>query len=49
MSDDTPISAFSSFFKYNNGVELNDGRVKNIIRSCELMTRVLQSGEQLDF
>ena len=49
MSADTPISAFSSFFKYNNGVELNDGRVKNIVRSCELMTRVLQPGEQLDF
>ncbi|MCE5343779.1 MAG: VanW family protein [Eubacteriales bacterium] len=49
MSEDTPISAFSSFFKYNNGVELNDGRVKNIVRSCELMTRVLQPGEQLDF
>jgi hypothetical protein len=49
MSDDTPISAFSSFFKYNNGVELNDGRVKNIVRSCELMTRVMQPGEQLDF
>ena len=49
MSEETPISAFSSFFKYNNGVELNDGRVKNIIRSCELMTRVMQPGEQLDF
>ena len=49
MSADTPISAFSSFFKYNNGVELNDGRVKNIVRSCELMTRVMQPGEQLDF
>jgi hypothetical protein len=49
MSEDTPISAFSSFFKYNTGVELNNGRVKNIIRSCELMTRVLQPGEQLDF
>ena len=49
MSDDTPISAFSSFFKYNNGVELNDGRVKNIVRSCELMTRVMQPGEKLDF
>lgn len=49
MSDDTPISAFSSFFKYNNGVVLNDGRVKNIIRSCELMTRIMQPGEQLDF
>jgi hypothetical protein len=49
MSEDTPIAAFSSFFKYNNGVELNDGRVKNIVRSCELMTRVLQPGEQLDF
>ena len=49
MSEDTPIAAFSSFFKYNNGVELNDGRVKNIVRSCELMTRVMQPGEQLDF
>ena len=49
MSEDTPIAAFSSFFKYNNGVELNDGRVKNIVRSCELMTRVLEPGETLDF
>jgi hypothetical protein len=49
MSEDTPISAFSSFFKYNNGNELNDGRVKNIVRSCELMTRIMQPGEQLDF
>ncbi|MDD3214494.1 MAG: VanW family protein [Eubacteriales bacterium] len=49
MSADTPISAFSSFFKYNNGSEMNDGRVKNIVRSCELMTRIMQPGEQLDF
>lgn len=49
MSDETPLAAFSSFFVYNNGVELNDGRVKNIIRSCESMTRILQPGESLDF
>jgi vancomycin resistance protein YoaR len=49
MSAETPIAAFSSFFAYNNGVELNDGRVKNIVRSCELMTRVMQPGESLDF
>ncbi len=49
MGQDIPIAAFSSFFKYENGNELNDGRVKNIIRSCELMTRVLQPGEKLDF
>ena len=49
LSAETPIAAFSSFFKYDNGNELNDGRVKNIIRSCELMTRVMQPGEQLDF
>ena len=49
MSDDTPLAAFSSFFVYNNGVELNDGRVKNIMRSCESMTRILQPGESLNF
>ena len=49
MSDSTPIAAFSSFFAYNNGNELNDGRVKNIVRSCESMSRVMQPGESLDF
>ena len=49
MSADTPIAAFSSFFAYNTGSEGNDGRCKNIVRSCELMTRVMQPGEQLDF
>ena len=49
MSDSTPIAAFSSFFAYNNGNELNDGRVKNIVRSCESMTRVMQPGESLNF
>lgn len=49
MSAETPIAAFSSFFAYNNGVELNDGRVKNIVRSCESMSRVMQPGESLNF
>ncbi|MFH1512371.1 MAG: VanW family protein [Bacillota bacterium] len=49
MSASTPIAAFSSFFAYNNGVELNDSRVKNIQRTCELMTRVMQPGESLNF
>ena len=49
MSAETPIAAFSSFFAYNNGSELNDGRVKNIVRSCESMTRVMQPGESLNF
>ncbi len=49
MSDETPLAAFSSFFVYDNGVELNDGRVKNIVRSCESMTRIMQPGESLDF
>lgn len=49
MSESTPIAAFSSFFAYGNGNELNDGRVKNIVRSCESMTRVMQPGESLDF
>lgn len=49
MSSSTPIAAFSSFFAYNNGNELNDGRVKNIVRSCELMTRIMQPGESLSF
>ncbi len=49
MSAETPIAAFSSFFAYNNGSELNDGRVKNIMRSCESMTRVMQPGESLNF
>ena len=49
MTDTTPIAAFSSFFAYNNGSDLNDGRVKNIVRSCESMTRIMQPGESLDF
>ena len=49
MSAETPIAAFSSFFAYNNGSELNDGRVKNIVRSCSSMTRVMQPGESLNF
>lgn len=49
MSSQTPIAAFSSYFAYNTGAEGNDGRCKNIVRSCELMTRMLQPGEQLDF
>ncbi len=49
MSAETPIAAFSSFFAYNNGSDLNDGRVKNIVRSCELMTRVMRPGESLNF
>lgn len=49
MSNDTPIAAFCSFFEYNTGKEGNDGRCKNIVRSCELMTRTMQPGEVLDF
>ena len=49
MSSDTPIAAFCSFFEYNTGAEGNEGRCKNIVRSCELMTRVMQPGEVLDF
>ena len=49
MSSDTPIAAFCSFFEYNTGKEGNDGRCKNIVRSCELMTREMQPGEVLDF
>lgn len=49
LSDDTPIAAFCSFFAYNTRSEGNDGRCKNIVRSCELMTRVMQPGESLDF
>ena len=49
MSAETPIAAFSSFFAYGTDSELNDGRVKNIVRSCELMTRVMQPGESLNF
>lgn len=49
LSLDTPIAAFASYFDYNTGAEGNEGRCKNIVRSCELMTRVLQPGESLDF
>ena len=49
MSDETPIAAFCSFFEYNTGAEGNDGRCKNIVRSCESMTRLMQPGESLDF
>lgn len=49
LSEETPIAAFCSFFAYNTGSEANEGRCKNIVRSCELMTRVMQPGESLDF
>ena len=49
MSEDTPIAAFCSFFEYNTGKEGNEGRCKNIIRTCELMTRVMEPGESLNF
>ena len=49
MSDETPIAAFCSFFEYNTGAEGHDGRCKNIVRSCESMTRLMQPGESLDF
>lgn len=49
LSDETPIAAFCSFFEYNTGSEGNEGRCKNIVRSCESMTRVMQPGETLDF
>lgn len=49
LGSETPIAAFSSYFAYSTGKVGNDGRVKNIIRSCEQMTRVLQPGEVLDF
>ncbi|MBR6568982.1 MAG: VanW family protein [Clostridia bacterium] len=49
MSQETPIAAFSSFFEYNTGKEGNEGRCLNIVRSCELMTRTMQPGEELDF
>jgi len=49
LSEDTPIAAFCSFFEYNTGKEGNDGRCKNIVRTCELMTRIMQPGESLDF
>ena len=49
MSAETPIAAFCSFFEYNTGKEGNDGRCKNIVRSCESMTRVMQPGEVLNF
>ena len=49
LSPDTPIAAFSSFFEYNTGKEGNEGRCKNIVRTCELMTRVMMPGEELNF
>lgn len=49
LSEDTPLAAFCSFFDYNTGKSGNDGRCKNIVRSCQSMTTVLQPGQQLDF
>lgn len=49
LSAETPIAAFASYFEYGTGSEGNEGRCKNIVRSCELMTRVLAPGESLDF
>jgi len=49
LSPDTPLAAFCSFFEYNTGSDGNEGRCKNIVRSCESMSRVMQPGESLDF
>ena len=49
MSEDTPIAAFCSFFEYNTGKEGNEGRCKNIVRTCSSMTFVMQPGDELDF
>ena len=49
ISEETPIAAFCSFFEYNTGKEGNDGRCKNIVRTCELMTRIMNPGDSLDF
>ncbi len=49
MSSETPIAAFCSFFEYNTGKEGNDGRCKNIVRSCESMTLTMYPGDVLDF
>ena len=49
LSDETPLAAFCSFFEYNTGSDGNEGRCKNIVRSCESMTRIMQPGESLDF
>lgn len=49
MSAETPIAAFTSFFEYGKGTDMNTGRVKNIMRSCESMTRIMQPGDEVDF
>lgn len=49
LSEDTPIAAFCSFFEYNTGKVGNEGRCLNIVRTCELMSRVMQPGEALNF
>lgn len=49
LSEDTPIAAFCSFFEYNTGKAGNDGRCKNIVHTCELMSRVMEVGESLNF
>ena len=49
LSEDTPIAAFCSFFEYNTGKVGNEGRCLNIVRTCELMSRVMQPGETLNF
>lgn len=48
-SEETPIAAFCSFFEYNTGKEGNEGRCKNILRTCESMTLIMQPGQKLNF
>ena len=48
-SPETPIAAFASYFEHHTGKEGNAGRCMNIVRSCELMSRVIQPGEVLNF
>ncbi|MCI5956793.1 MAG: VanW family protein [Clostridiales bacterium] len=49
LSEETPIAAFCSFFEYNTRKVGNEGRCRNIVRTCELMSRVMQPGETLNF
>ena len=48
MGPGTPIAAYTSYYTLVKN-ELNDGRIKNIYRACELISRVYPAGEVYDF
>lgn len=48
MGPGTPIAAYTSYYTLVKN-DLNDGRIKNIYRACDLISRVYPAGDVYDF